>query len=125
MNQPLDPIYQEMILDLYRHPLNKKALKIYDAKRREFNPACGDDIEIMIKFTADGRIEDIGHQGVGCVISQVSASLLTDYVKGKTKKEILKIDDKKMLELLGISVTYTRLKCALLGLKAIQKSLFK
>ena len=77
----------------------------------------------MIKFQADGRVADIGHQGVGCAISQAAVSLLTEQVKGKTKAEILKIDEKKMLKLLGIPVSYTRLKCALLGLKTVHKSM--
>lgn len=116
-------IYKDFILDLYRHPLNKKTLADFDVEHREFNPTCGDDITIQMKFDEEGRVADIGHQGTGCAISQAAVSLLTDEVRGKKKEEIKDISEDDIMKLLGFDVVYTRKKCALLGLRAMQKSL--
>lgn len=117
-------LYSDILLDLYRHPLNKKALANFDVRRLENNPLCGDKIEIFIKFDKRGKVADIGWEGDGCAISQASASLLTDYLKDKTKAEIKKINSKKMLEMLGIKkLNPTRLRCATISLKAAQTCL--
>lgn len=116
-----DPIYKEFILELYRNPLNKKALLDCDAKYKEFNPSCGDEIEIFIKFDESGKVQYIAHQGQGCAISQAAVSLLTEEIKGKTKEEIQKITEQDMVDLLQIPVSQNRIKCATLGLKTIQK----
>ena len=115
-------MYREVILDLYRHPLNKKVLADFDVEHREYNPVCGDDITVRIKFDERGSVADIGHQGIGCAISQAAVSLLTEGVKGKNKEEIEKIGEKDVYDLLGFEVMYTRQKCAMLGLFAIQKA---
>ena len=114
-------IYSEFILELNRHPLNKKVLADFDVEHREFNPTCGDDIAIQIKFDKAGRVVDIGYHGQGCAISQAAVSLVTDEVKGKTKEETLNLTEKDVFALMGFEVVYTRRKCALLGLKAVQK----
>ncbi|OGH71123.1 MAG: hypothetical protein A3C90_03070 [Candidatus Magasanikbacteria bacterium RIFCSPHIGHO2_02_FULL_51_14] len=119
----MDEIYREYILDLYRNPLNKKTLADFDVQHREYNPHCGDDIEVFIKFDEDGRVADIGHQGTGCAISQAAVSLIMEYVKGKAKEEILVISDSTMIELLGIPISPMRMKCATLGLQAIRKGI--
>ena len=118
-----EEMYKELILDLYRHPLNKKVLADFDVEHREFNPTCGDDVTIQIKFDEEGRVADIGHQGVGCAISQAAVSLLTDDVKGKKKEDIKNITEDGMMKLLGFEVVYARRKCALLGLYTLQRSL--
>lgn len=118
-----DELYKEQILHLYRNPLNKKVLTDFDVRHREFNPLCGDDIEIFIKFDDAGKIADIGYQGSGCVISQAGVSLITEKVKGKNKNEIMNISDEDMINLLGIPISHTRMKCALLGLVAVKKAI--
>ena len=115
-----EEIYKEMILDLYKNPLNKKALLEYDAVQKEFNPSCGDEIEIQIKFDGE-TVQNIGHQGVGCAISQAAVSLLTEEIKGKTKQEIQSLTEKDILEMLQIPISHTRIKCATLGLKTLKK----
>lgn len=117
----MDELYKEMILDLYKNPLNKKVLFEYDAKQKELNPTCGDEIEICIKFDASGKVQDIGHQGQGCAISQAAVSLLTEEIKGKTKEEIQSMTEKDILEMLQIPISHTRIKCATLGLKTVKK----
>ncbi|MEK7084843.1 MAG: iron-sulfur cluster assembly scaffold protein [Patescibacteria group bacterium] len=115
-------IYKEMILDLYRHPLNKGILSSYDATAHDFSTSCGDDITIYLKFDDMGRIAEIMHDGQGGAISQAAVSLLTEEIKGKQKEMIPKITEEKMIGMLGIPVSYTRKSCALLGLKTLQKT---
>lgn len=120
-NNMTDPLYHELILDLNRHPLNKKELKDFDFHHRENNPLCGDTVEIFIKFDGN-KIAEISWQGEGCAISTASASLLTDYLKNENKSEIKKMNQTKILKLLGLrEINPTRLRCALLGLKALQQ----
>lgn len=119
IDNDIDVVYKEMILDLYRHPLNKKEIDNSDFSHRELNPNCGDDISISINFEGD-TVKDIGHSGVGCAISQAAVSLLTDELKQKTKNDIKTFSKDDMLELLQIPISHTRLKCALLGWKVLQ-----
>ena|SRR3989338_581749 len=119
----IDNLYRESILDLYHHPLNKKVLADFDVEQREYNPLCGDDVTVRIKFDKRGTVLDIGHQGTGCAISQAAVSLVTDAVRGKGKGEIEKMNESDVYKLLEFEVIYTRRNCATLGLKAIQKAL--
>lgn len=120
-----DILYKEMILDLYRNPLNKKILVDFDRSEKGINPSCGDEIEIFVQFDEEGKVKDIGHQGQGCAISQAAVSLITEETKGKTKDEIRSFDNKKMLDLLGIPISHTRMKCALLGKDTLFKIMEK
>jgi nitrogen fixation protein NifU and related proteins len=113
-------IYQDIILDHYHNPRNKGNLSEPTNSISLSNPLCGDKIHIEIK--EDGRIiNDIAFSGEGCAISMASASMLTEFVKGKTKEELQKLDKDFVLELLGIELTPNRLKCALLSWEAIMK----
>ena len=117
-----EQLYKEVILDLYRNPLNKKELETFDTKKTGHNPTCGDRVVLQMKFDGD-TISDIGWTGEGCAISLAALSLITDEVKGKSKNDVPKITKEQMLEMLGIPISHTRLKCALLGWQTIQKSL--
>ena len=129
-------LYREEILDHYSLPHNFGSLKNFDAYARQTNPLCGDDISIWIKFGQDvksagvigkhpkGVIENIGFQGKGCAICMAGASMLTDYAKGKTKKELTKFSEDDMLSLLGIEVSETRKKCVLLSLAVLKDCLY-
>jgi nitrogen fixation NifU-like protein len=117
----IDEIYRETILDLNRHPLNKKKLDVFDIQHKENNPLCGDEVELFIKLT-EGKISDVGFQGDGCAISQASVSLLTDHIKGMTKVQLLEITRDEVLDLLGMKgLNPARQRCALLGLKTLQR----
>ncbi len=118
-----DNLYKEIILELNRHPLNKKVLSDFDVEVHEVNPVCGDDMTVQMKFDDDGHVIDIGFQGVGCAISQAAASVVTDEVKGKDGTSIDKMSLKDVTELLGTDIIPTRVQCALLALKTIQKAL--
>jgi nitrogen fixation NifU-like protein len=119
-----DELYRETILELYRNPKNKKILEDFSNYQKENNPLCGDEVELFLKFDNDEKLIDIGFQGEGCAISQAGVSMLTEYIKGKTKEELQTITGEELLNLLGLtSLNPTRMRCALLGLKTLQKSL--
>jgi nitrogen fixation NifU-like protein len=83
----LRDLYQEVILDHGKRPRNFRALPVPDRAAKGDNPLCGDRIEVFVKLDADGRIADAAFQGRGCAISQASASLMTELVRGKTEAE--------------------------------------
>ncbi len=115
-------IYAEKIISYYEHPHNKGSIKNADAEFREYNTICGDDIVVYIKIKGK-TIMDAKFTGSGCAISIASASLITDYIKGKKINEIKKLDFDKIKELLGIDPGPARMKCATLALKAIKNAL--
>jgi len=114
--------YQELILDHYKYPRNKGKLKNPTNSVVVHNPLCGDKIEMGIKI-AGNKVIDVKFEGDGCAISQASASILTEYIKGKNKKELIKLDKNFIIKLLGVEVGPNRLKCALLALEAVKKCL--
>lgn len=113
-------IYQELILDHYRNPRNHGSIKHPTKTAVLYNPLCGDRIKIDI-LLRDEKIKDIRFSGSGCAISQASASMLTEFTKGKAIKELRKIDQSFILEMLGIELSPNRLKCALLPLEALKQ----
>lgn len=123
MSQDFDPIYQEYILDLYRHPHNQGVISEPDFTSEEFNPSCGDKIGLMLRIN-EGVIADAKHQGQGCAISQAGVSLLTDWLKGKKVSEAKALTAEAMIALLGIPISHTRYKCATLGWLTLQKALW-
>jgi len=116
-------IYKDIILDYYRNPRNFGDLPDPDVRAKDSNPLCGDIIEMQLKVK-DGKVDDIRFKGKGCAISQASASMLTEAVKGKTLDEIKAMGKPNVLELLGIDPGPTRIKCALLGLKVLKLSVY-
>lgn len=117
-----EELYKENILDHYKHPHNKQKLEKYTCSHREFNPLCGDEITIFVSVKKS-VIDNISFQGNGCAISQASASMLTDSIKGKTVEEVKRLGPWDVFNLLGIRISHTRSKCALLSLKTIQTAL--
>lgn len=116
-------IYKDIILDYYRHPRNSGELPNADVRAKDSNPLCGDIIEMQLKIN-DGKIDDVRFQGKGCAISQASASMLTEIVKGKSLDDVKAMGKSDVLELLGIDPGPTRIKCALLGLKVLKLAVY-
>lgn len=84
--EELDELYQEVILDHYRNSRNKTPLPSPDIEYDGFNPFCGDEVVLQLKLS-DGAVQQAGFHGQGCSISQASASMMTDLLKGKTLEE--------------------------------------
>ena len=115
----MDNLYKEEILEHYNSPLNFGKIKKFDKHSKQLNPFCGDEIEMFIKFNGS-RVKDISFTGNGCAISIASASILTEFLKGKSKKELTKFKEKDMLSLLGIEISENRKKCAFLALSVLK-----
>ena len=116
----MDELYRDQILEHYKRPHNFGRLESYDLDFEDTNPLCGDEQHVFIKLDDDGRVEKVSFEGQGCAISTAATSLLTDELDGLTRDELLQIPKEKVLELLGIEISATRMKCALLGLKAVK-----
>jgi nitrogen fixation NifU-like protein len=133
-------LYQEMILDHYRRPRNKGALEKADATVEMKNPLCGDEITLQVAFEGD-CVCDLRFSGRGCSISQASASMMTQLVKGKATHEIVAIRKQfrdlmlgnppaagdaqlgSLLALSGVARFPARVKCALLAWSALESAL--
>lgn len=115
-------LYQDLILDHYRNPRNYGTLLRATHRCDVKNPTCGDSLHMDITVKR-GMIADIRFTGAGCAISQASASLLTEYVQGKSTTQTLALTPAAVLDLLGITLSPGRMKCGLLSLEAIKRSL--
>ena len=118
----MDDLYRDYILEHYRQPHNFGVIADADASYEGSNPLCGDRITLMIGVK-DGVVDRVGFTGRGCAISQASASLLTDEIKGKPIDEVAAIRADDVLDLLGIEISPARLKCAMLSHETLQKAL--
>jgi len=134
----LDNLYQEVILDHYKNPLNKSLSEDYDVQVHHINPSCGDEITLNITLM-DNVISKITWDGVGCSISQASVSIASDLLVGKTLDvsgsiteefmDLMQSKGKKSgnervpedaVAFAGVSQYPARIKCALLGWMAIK-----
>ncbi len=119
----MDDLYRELILDHYQHPHNHGEIPDADITYEDSNPLCGDRIRIDIK-TKNNIVTDVKFNGKGCAVSQASASMLTDELIGKSLDEIKNMDKQFILDMLGIPLGPTRIKCALLPLKVIKSGVY-
>lgn len=134
----LDELYREVILEHYKSPRNRGRLDQPDVATRGKNPLCGDEIEISLVFDGD-KVRDVRFGGRGCSISQASASMLTEAVKGKSIAEAEVLigqfkatmrgeenpgEDWGDLEALqGVRKVPARVKCALLAWTTLEEGL--
>ncbi len=118
---PLD-MYREHILELYKSPSNFGTLKNSSHESTEYNSVCGDEITVQL-LILDGKVKDAKFNGSGCVLSMVSASLITDKIKGMEIEDVKKLDKRDILKLLKVPITPARIKCILLPLEATKKAL--
>jgi nitrogen fixation NifU-like protein len=113
----MDELYRDQILEHYKRPHNFGRLEHPDLEFEDTNPFCGDEQHLTIRLDPDGRVAEVAFDGKGCAISTAATSLLTDELAGMSREEILRLPKDFVLELLGIDISATRMKCALLGLK--------
>jgi nitrogen fixation NifU-like protein len=120
----MDDLYRENILEHYKRPHNWSPpapdLDRVDLEFHDLNPLCGDEFTVKLAVGDDERISDVRFEGHGCAISQAAASMTSDEIKGMRVSEVLELDRSFVLELLGIDISATRMKCALLSLKVLK-----
>jgi len=114
--EDMDMMYQENILDHYKNPRNFGTIKNASVHHHEKNPLCGDELNLFLVIDKNKKIADVKFSGHGCAISQASASMLTEKMKGKSIEDVNKLTKEDILEMLGIPLSPVRLKCALLSL---------
>ena len=119
---PMDDLYRDYILEHYRRPHNFGVLDDATSSHEGANPLCGDRITLQVRVN-DGVIDAVGFTGRGCAISQASASLLTDEIKGKPVDTAAQMQATDVLDLLGIEISPARMKCAMLSLETLQAAL--
>ena len=117
----MDDFYRDYILDHYRNPRNFGSLDRADVEAEDLNPLCGDLIRMQLKLD-DGVVEDVRFSGSGCAISQAAASMLTERVKGMKLADVAKLSKDVVLEDVGIGISPTRMKCAMLGLRVLKSA---
>jgi len=137
----LESMYQEIILDHYRHPLGRGLREPYDIEVHHVNPTCGDEITLRVRLSGN-QIEDVSYEGMGCSISQASASVLYELVDGKEIAQALatgddfrtlmqskgdptvaeKLEDslEDAVAFAGVSKYPSRIKCALMSWMALK-----
>jgi len=135
----LSALYQEVILDHYRRPRNRGTLAEPTGSASLRNPLCGDEVDVHVAMR-DGKVEDVKFGGRGCSISQASASMMTELVKGRTPDEVHALGERfaEMIRgnaeaakdqalgqaraLSGVSRFPTRVRCALIAWEAMERA---
>ena len=116
----MDDLYRDEILDHYRNPHNFGTLEEPTTVKEGANPLCGDRITLMLAIDDEGNVQDVAFTGRGCAISQASASMLTDDIKGKLLSEIAQLGQQDVLDNLAIEISPARMKCAMLSLDTLR-----
>ena len=116
----MDALYRDYILDHYKNPRNFGELNPHDLEALEHNPLCGDELGVHLLVNDEGTITDLRFHGQGCAISQASASIASEEIIGMKADEVAALGADWIIDLLGIEISPTRRKCALLSLKAMR-----
>jgi nitrogen fixation protein NifU and related proteins len=115
----MEELYRDYILDHYKNPRNFGELDAPDLEFHDHNPLCGDELTVQIKVE-DGRIADLRFHGQGCAISQAAASMASEELIGMPVEDVGTLNASWVIDQLGIDISPTRRKCALLNLKVLR-----
>jgi nitrogen fixation NifU-like protein len=118
----VDDFYRDYILEHYRNPHHFGHLDSPTVTAEDLNPLCGDRIRMELLVDGDGIVRDVRFSGKGCAISQASASMLTDSVIGMKLEDVARLSKDAVLENVGIGISPTRMKCAMLGLRVLKSA---
>ena len=116
----MDALYRDYILEHYKNPRNFGTLEPHDLEFHDHNPLCGDELGVHVRVDGEGRIADLRFHGQGCAISQAAASIASEELIGMDVDEAAKLPAEWVIDLLGIDISPTRRKCALLNLKVLR-----
>ena len=115
----MDDLYRDYILENYKRPRNFGELDPHDLAAHDHNPLCGDEMGVHLRV-ADGKISELRFHGTGCAISQAAASIASEEYIGMDVSGVGELDADWLIDLLGIPISATRRKCALLNLKVMR-----
>jgi nitrogen fixation NifU-like protein len=115
----MEELYRDYILDHYKNPRNFGELEEYDLEFHDLNPLCGDELGVHVRVI-DGKIADLRFHGHGCAISQAAASIASEELIGMPVDDVPNLSAEWVIEQLGIDISPTRRKCALLNLKVLR-----
>jgi nitrogen fixation NifU-like protein len=115
-------LYQEILMDHYRNPRNHGVIEKGDFHSEERNSSCGDEV-LFTGTIADNILVDVLFKGKGCVISQATASLLSEYAHNNSLEAILALDKDDLIAMIGMELGPVRLLCGLLPLNALQQGI--
>jgi nitrogen fixation protein NifU and related proteins len=118
----MDDLYREQILEHYKRPHNFGRPDHFELDYADSNPFCGDEQHLFLALDDDGRVAEARFEGKGCAISTAATSMLTEELAGLSREEVLRLPKEFVLDLLGIDISATRMKCALLGLKVAKSA---
>lgn len=118
-----EELYKENLLDHNKNPHNKRVITGAHSEAEARNASCGDRGVLFVLFDTDGRVSDSAFQGEGCAVSQAGLSMLTDKLRGMTKEELKLLSPGDIYTMLGVTISPSRVKCALLGYEALQRIL--
>jgi nitrogen fixation NifU-like protein len=117
-------IYREEFMEIYKNPMNYGKIENPSVLQHGVNESCGDEMDLYLKIEG-GKIKDAKFEASACSVSVVSSAVLTEEIIGKSLTEIETLDKEKLLSLIGVNLTTSRVKCATLPLDTLKKAIEK